>query len=326
MLHRPRRNRKSTAIRNLVQEHHIQPSQLILPLFLLEGKNRKEEISSLPGTFRMSIDHILKLIEECIKYGVTVFDIFPVVPEEYKDHLATYSYQDNNFYLEGIRQIKERFPEVALMSDVAMDPYSSDGHDGIYENGKILNDPTLEVLGKMALAQAKAGIDIIGPSDMMDGRVQYIREILDTHHFEEVSIMSYSAKYASAFYGPFRDALASAPKFGDKKTYQLNPANIKEALLETQLDEQEGADFLMVKPALAYLDVIHQVAQNTFLPITAYHVSGECAMLIAAAERGWLDRPKAIHEVLTSIRRAGATGIITYFALEYAKWLVSNKA
>jgi porphobilinogen synthase len=324
MLHRPRRNRKSAPIRNLIEETHLRASQLILPLFLLEGKNRKEEIMSLPGTFRMSLDNILKTIEECLQYGVYIFDIFPVVPEHYKDHLATYSYQENNFYLESIYQIKKEFPQAILMSDVAMDPYSSDGHDGIYEDGKIINDSTLEILGKMAVAQAQAGIDIVGPSDMMDGRVQHIREQLDIHHFEDTSIMAYSAKYASSFYGPFRDALASAPKFGDKKTYQLNPTNTKEALLEAQLDEQEGADFVMIKPALTYLDIIHQVAERTYLPVTAYHVSGECAMLIAAAEKGWVDRTKAIHEVLTSISRAGATGIITYFALEYSKWLKQN--
>jgi porphobilinogen synthase len=221
--------------------------------------------------------------------------------------------------LDAIRQIKERFPESVVMSDVAMDPYSSDGHDGYVEDGKILNDETLPILARMTIAQAQAGVDIIGPSDMMDGRVGVLRQALDEEGFTEVSIMSYSAKYASAFYGPFRDALNSAPKLGDKKTYQMNPANKREALLEAQLDFEEGADMLMVKPALCYLDVIHLLRENFSIPITAYNVSGECAMVYAAAKNGWLDYDRAVFEMLLSIKRAGADGILTYFAKDFAK-------
>jgi porphobilinogen synthase len=234
--------------------------------------------------------------------------------------MASYSYAEDNFYLHAIRRIKETFPELMLMSDVALDPYSSDGHDGYVENGKILNDETLPILAKMALAQAQAGIDIIGPSDMMDGRVGVIREMLDSNGFTDVSIMSYTAKYASAFYGPFRDALNSAPKSGDKKTYQMNPANKREALLEGQLDFEEGADMLMVKPALCYLDIIHVLRENFSIPITAYNVSGECAMVYAAAKNGWLDYERAVSEMLLSIKRAGADGILTYFAKDFANF------
>jgi len=234
--------------------------------------------------------------------------------------VASYSYADDNFYLNAIRTLKDKFPEIVLMSDVAMDPYSSDGHDGLVQDGKILNDETLPILNKMALAQAQAGIDIIGPSDMMDGRVESIRETLDINGYTDVSIMSYTAKYASAFYGPFRDALNSAPKSGDKKTYQMNPANKKEALLEAELDFLEGADMLMVKPALCYLDIIHVLKENFNIPITAYNVSGECAMIYAAAEKGWLNYDLAVAEILLSIRRAGADGILTYFAKDFAKF------
>jgi porphobilinogen synthase len=315
---RPRRNRKSAAIRQMVQETQLHPSDFIYPLFLLEGKSQKTEVSSMPGIYRLSQDLMLKEIEQCMKLGVQTFDIFPVVNESYKDKTATQSYNPQFFYLKTLRAIKQEFPEACIMTDVAMDPYSSDGHDGLVHNGKILNDETLEILGKMALAQAETGIDIIGPSDMMDGRVGYLREVLDAHGFTEVSIMSYTAKYASAFYGPFRDALDSAPKFGDKKTYQMNPANRREALVEAELDTMEGADFLMVKPALAYLDVIRLLRDHSDLPIAAYNVSGEYAMIAAAAERGWLDRSRAVEECLMSIKRAGADIILTYFAKEYA--------
>ncbi|TNE77206.1 MAG: porphobilinogen synthase, partial [Bacteroidetes bacterium] len=245
---------------------------------------------------------------------------FPAVDDSLKDAVGSYSYASDNFYLRVARKIKEQFPQVVLMSDVALDPYSSDGHDGIVRNGKILNDETLPVLAKMAVAQAEAGFDIIGPSDMMDGRVGVIREALDMHDFEEVSIMSYCAKYASAFYGPFREALDSAPKSGDKKTYQMDPANKFEALIEAELDTVEGADMLMVKPALAYLDVIHLLKESSELPITAYNVSGEYAMIHAAARNGWLDYNAAMNECLLSIKRAGADGILTYFAKDFARF------
>ena len=318
---RPRRNRKSTAIRNLVEETNLGPQHLIYPIFLKDGKNIKEEVSSLPNNYRWSLDRLLPEIDECMNLGVQTFDIFPCVDEVLKDKIASYSYAEDNFYLEAIRQIKARFPESVLISDVAMDPYSSDGHDGYVENGKIINDTTLPILAKMSLAQAQAGIDIIGPSDMMDGRVGVIREALDQNGYTDVSIMSYTAKYASAFYGPFRDALNSAPKSGDKKTYQMNPANKREALLEAQLDFEEGADMLMVKPALCYLDVIHMLRENFPIPITAYNVSGECAMVYAAAKSGYLNYDLAVYEILLSIRRAGADGILTYFAKDFAQMI-----
>jgi len=320
MNRRPRRNRKSAAIRAMVEETHLGAQHLIYPIFLKDGANIKEEVSSLPNNYRWSLDRLLPEIDECLQLGIKTFDIFPAVDEQLKDTIASYSYASDNFYLNAIRAIKERFPEAVLMSDVAMDPYSSDGHDGLVKNGEIENDATLPILNRMAVAQAQAGIDIIGPSDMMDGRVGSIRNALDQEGYSNVSIMSYTAKYASAFYGPFRDALNSAPKSGDKKTYQMNPANKREALIEAELDIHEGADYLMVKPALCYLDVIHLLKENTNLPITAYNVSGECAMLIAAAEKGWLNLEMAATEMLLSIRRAGADGILTYFAKDFAQW------
>lgn len=316
---RPRRNRKSAAIRAMVEETQLGPQHLIYPIFLKDGKNIREEVSSLPGNFRWSMDQLLPEFEKWMNLGVKTFDLFPAVDEHLKDQLGSYSYADENFYLHAIRTLKERFPEAVLMSDVALDPYSSDGHDGIVIDGKIVNDPTLEILGKMSVAQAQAGIDIIGPSDMMDGRVGFIRDELDSAGFQDVSIMSYTAKYASAFYGPFRDALNSAPKSGDKKTYQMNPANKREALIEAELDVAEGADFIMVKPALCYLDIIHLLKENFATPVTAYNVSGECAMVYAAAKNGWLDYDRTIMEMLLSIRRAGADGILTYFAPDAAR-------
>ena len=323
MLQRPRRNRKSEVIREMVKETYLSASNLILPLIITEGDNKKVEVASMPGVYRLSIDNLLREVESCLNLGLKSFDLFPNIDESLKDKYATISYREECLYLRAIRAIKNRFPEACVVTDVAMDPYSSDGHDGIVENGEILNDETLEVLGKMALAHAQCGADIIAPSDMMDGRVGYIRRILDDNGFTNVSIMSYCAKYASAFYGPFRDALDSAPKFGDKKTYQMNPANQREALIEANLDEQEGADFLMVKPALSYLDVIKLLKDHSELPIAAYNVSGEYAMVKAAAQNGWLDERRTITEILTSIRRAGASAILTYHAKEVLenKWI-----
>jgi porphobilinogen synthase len=315
---RPRRNRKHAAIRDMVQENFLSVEHLIYPMFLTDGTGVKEEISSLSRNYRWSLDLMLKEIESSLALGLNKFVLFPAVSDELKDKTATYSYASENFYLHAIRTIKERFPEVILMSDVAMDPYSSDGHDGLVQDGKILNDETLPILAKMSIAQAQAGIDIIGPSDMMDGRVGYIREALDLEGYTDTSIMAYSAKYASAFYGPFRDALNSAPKSGDKKTYQMNPANKREALLEASLDMEEGADFIMVKPALSYLDVIHLLKEHSTVPITAYNVSGECAMVYAAAEKGWINYEAIVSEILMSMRRAGADGILTYFAKDFA--------
>ena len=323
MLQRPRRNRKSEVIRQMVQETHISAANLIFPLFIIDGNNQKTEVSSMPGIYRYSIDNLLREVESCMKLGLKSFDLFPNIDEALKDKYATESYRDESLYLRAIRDVKNNFPEACVVTDVAMDPYSSDGHDGIVENGEILNDETLEVLGKMALAHAQQGADIIAPSDMMDGRVGYIRQVLDDNGFTNVSIMSYTAKYASAFYGPFRDALNSAPTFGDKKTYQMNPANQREALIEADLDEAEGADFLMVKPALPYLDIIKLLKDNTELPIAAYNVSGEYAMIKAAIQKGWLNDQRAITEVLMSIRRAGASAILTYHAKEVLenKWI-----
>ena len=323
---RPRRNRQSAVIRDMVQETRLHVSDFIFPLFVTEGENIRSEVSSMPGIYRFSPDVLLPEIADCVALGIRTFDLFPQLPESKKDKLATESLNPDGLYLKTIRAIKTQFPDVCLMTDVAMDPYSIDGHDGIVgsgtASGRILNDETLVVLGDMAVAQARAGADMVGPSDMMDGRVGYIRQALDAEGFTDVAIMAYTAKYASAFYGPFRDALDSAPKFGDKKTYQMNPANSREALIEADLDQAEGADFLMVKPALAYLDVIKLLHDNYDLPIAAYNVSGEYAMIKAAAQNGWLDGERAMMESLLAIKRAGASVILTYFAKEAAKVLV----
>lgn len=319
MLKRPRRNRRTQAIRNLVAETILLPEQLVFPIFLLEGDAAPIEVKSMPGIFRKNLQDTLEEIEECLKLQLMSFIIFPVVEESKKDPRASYALQKDNFYLKALKKIKQTFPEACVMTDVAMDPYSSDGHDGLVQNDKVLNDETLKILSEMALLQAETGVDYIGPSDMMDGRVQAIRNTLDAQGFYETGIISYTAKYASAFYGPFRDALDSAPKKGDKKTYQMNPANHHEALLELALDEQEGADILMVKPALAYLDIIHLFRQYSHLPVAAYNVSGEYSMLKAAAFQGWIDYSKARDEMLLAIRRAGADIILTYFAKEWAQ-------
>ena len=323
MLIRPRRNRKSAVIRDMVQETRLTAANLIFPLFIIEGNNMKTEVSSMPGIYRYTIDHLLREVEHCMELGLRAFDLFPNIDESLKDKYASEGTRDGNLYLRAIAEVKRHFPEACVVTDVAMDPYSSDGHDGIVENGEILNDETLVVLGEMALAHAQAGADIVAPSDMMDGRIGYIRNVLDEKGFTNVSLMSYTAKYASAFYGPFRDALNSAPKAGDKKTYQMDPANQREALIEAELDTQEGADFLMVKPALAYLDVVKLLHDDFDLPIAAYNVSGEYAMVKASARNGWLDERRATMEVLTGIRRAGATAILTYHAKELLekKWL-----
>lgn len=324
LIHRPRRNRKSEAIRSMVAENSLSVNDFIYPMFVTGGTGKKEEIKSMPGISRFSLDTLLVELEDVVALGIKCICLFPNYPESKKDKYATESHQEGTLYLESLSAIKAKFPELAIMTDVAMDPYSSDGHDGIVEEGKILNDETVEVLCKMAVAQAKAGADIIGPSDMMDGRIEAIRTALDAEGFEDVSIMAYTAKYASAFYGPFRDALESAPKFGDKKTYQMNPANAKEALLEAELDINEGADMIMVKPAFSYLDVIKLLNDNFNIPITAYNVSGEYAMIKAAANNGWINGEKAMMEMLLSMKRAGASVILTYFAKEAAAVLNKN--
>lgn len=319
MIQRPRRNRKTPTIRAMVKETTLSLNNLIQPLFLVDGNQIKETISSLPVAKRFSLDMMLVEIQECINLGIVNFILFPSIPEAKKDKIASYSYSEDNFYLQAANTIKAQFGDaIILISDVAMDPYNIDGHDGYVEDGKILNDVTLPILNKMAIAQAEAGFDILGPSDMMDGRIGSIRERLDTHGFSDTSIMSYTAKYCSALYGPFRDALDSAPKAGDKKTYQMDPANKREALFEAQLDDIEGADFLMVKPALHYLDIIHVLKEKFTKPIAAYHVSGECAMLCAAVQNGWLNYQHVMPETLMCLRRAGVDALITYFAKEYA--------
>ena len=319
MLRRPRRNRQSAAVRAMVEETTLSINDFIYPMFVMEGNNLTSEVKSMPNIFRYSLDKLLEEISIVEDLGIRSIALFPLLSEDKKDKFASESHRQGSLYLESINQIKNKFPAIVLMTDVAMDPYSSDGHDGyVDEKGNILNDETLQILGNMALAQARAGADIIGPSDMMDGRIGYLREMLDDEGFINTSIMAYTAKYASAFYGPFRDALDSAPKFGDKKTYQMNPANTREALIEAELDYAEGADFLMVKPALAYLDIIKTLNDNFNIPIAAYNVSGEYAMVKAAAQNGWLDGTRTMVESLTSIKRAGAKVILTYFAKEYA--------
>ncbi len=318
MIQRPRRNRQDAVMRSMVEENRLSVKDLMFPLFVMEGKGQEVPIHSMPGISRFTLDLLLKEIESCISLGIKSFALFPQIPENKKDSVASESVKQGNIYLESIYQIHQRFPEIVLLTDVAMDPYSSDGHDGVVKNGQIINDETLPILADMAVAQAQAGSKLIGPSDMMDGRVGVIREALDDAGFSNTGIMAYTAKYASAFYGPFRDALESAPKFGDKKTYQMNPANKREALREAFLDMEEGADFLMVKPALAYLDIISLLKDNSDLPIAAYNVSGEYAMVKAAAQNGWIDGEKAMLESLLAMKRAGAQVILTYFAKEFA--------
>ena len=319
MLIRPRRNRKTSSIRKLVRENKVTADDLIMPLFLVEGIGIEEQIPSLPVAYRRSLDTMLVEIASCIELGIHAFILFPKVSSNKKDKIGSYGYNPENFYLKAATSIKEHFPYITLISDVALDPYNSDGHDGIVDNGIVANDKTVKALAKMAVVQAEAGFDIIGPSDMMDGRIEAIRDAMDEAGFQDTSIMSYSAKYASGFYGPFRDALGSDPVLDDnipkdKKTYQMDPANSLEALMEAELDTMEGADFLMVKPAIHYLDVISHLKSESTLPIVAYHVSGECAMLLAASEKRWLDYNTVMPEALLSIKRAGADVIITYFA------------
>jgi porphobilinogen synthase len=285
----------------------------------MEGTQQKIEVPSMPGCYRYSLDELLKEIEDAQAVGIGAIALFPLIPDTQKDPEATESLNPEGLIPKTVRAIKQEFPDIVVITDVALDPYSSLGHDGLVnEQGCILNDPTVEVLAKMALIQAEAGADWVAPSDMMDGRVGAIRKALDASGYWDVSILAYSAKYASAYYGPFRDALESAPRFGDKKTYQMDPANALEALKEVDLDIAEGADIVMIKPALAYLDIIHRIRAATHLPIAAYNVSGEYAMIKAAAQRGWIDEKAVMLETLTSMKRAGADLILTYFAKEAA--------
>lgn len=320
MLIRPRRNRANEVIRSLVRETHLSSSHLIAPLFVIDGKNQKIPVASMPGQNRLSIDLLITEAKELYDLGIRTVALFPAIAESLKTPNSLEAYNPDGLNARSISELKNALPEMMIMGDVALDPYSSEGHDGLVDakTGEILNDETLELLARQALCEARAGVDIIGPSDMMDGRVSYLRRALDGEGFSNKLIMSYSAKYASAYYGPFRDALSSAPKKGDKKTYQMDYANSNEALREAALDEAEGADILMVKPGLPYLDIIYRLKENFNLPIAAYNVSGEYAMVKAAVERGWLDNDKVIVETLTSFRRAGADIILTYFAKEAA--------
>lgn len=322
LLKRPRRLRRTETLRSMVRETILTVDDLIYPVFVMEGEGEKVEISSMPGCYRFSLDLLLKEIAEVSQLGINAVAIFPVIPEKDKDETGSESYNQQGLVQETVKAIKKLVPEIIVITDVALDPFTTHGHDGLVdENGIILNDPTIEVLVKMALSQAEAGTDFVAPSDMMDGRIGAIRQALDAEGYINVGILAYSAKYASAYYGPFRDALDSAPKFGDKKTYQMDLANAKEALKEVKLDIAEGADIIMVKPALAYLDIICQVKLATNLPVAAYNVSGEYAMIKAAAQKGWVDEKKVILETLTSMKRAGADLILTYFAKEVALML-----
>ncbi|HEY4831915.1 MAG TPA: porphobilinogen synthase [Waddliaceae bacterium] len=325
IIRRPRRNRKSAAIRALSQETRLHPSNLVSPIFVIDGVDRREEIKSMPGVSRLSLDLLIKEARELYDLGVRAIDLFIYISPEKKDRYGTEASRPGNLLQQAIKAVKMEVPEICVMVDIALDPYTDHGHDGLVdEDGNIVNDPTIKALGKMSLIAAEAGADVVAPSDMMDGRIGYIRRVLDQEGFTQVSILSYAAKYASALYGPFRDALNSAPKFGDKKSYQMNPANIREALLECNLDEWEGADMLLIKPALPYLDVIAKVRDQTELPIAAYHVSGEYAMVMAAAQNGWIDGNKAMLESLLCIKRAGANFILTYAAKSVAQMLKSN--
>ena len=321
MLERPRRNRVNAGVRNLIRETHLSAHDLVLPMFVQEGEGLEIPISSMPGTSRLSIDRLIRVATRAHDLGVPGVALFPALTDDLKDPRGKESTNPDGLLQRSIKALKEALPELLVITDVALDPYSSDGHDGVVIDGRIDNDETLPILAAMAVAQARAGADVVAPSDMMDGRVGVVREALDEAGFSQVGICSYCVKYASAFYGPFREALDSAPRGGDKKTYQMDPANVREALREVQLDEQEGADYLMVKPGLPYLDVIRVVRDNTTLPVAAYHVSGEYAMLKAAAEKGWLDFDQCLLESLTSMKRAGADFIFTYAALEAAALL-----
>jgi porphobilinogen synthase len=320
LLRRPRRNRLSPAIRGLVQESSLHPRHLVSPLFVVEGTNQKVPIDSMPDIYRYSLDLLVKEATELYQMGICAVDLFCYIPDEKKDVSGAEAIRSGNLIQQAVRLLKIEIPDLCIMVDIALDPFTTHGHDGILrDDGMVDNDLTLPVLAQMSVLAAEAGADIVAPSDMMDGRIAYIRKALDGAGFTNVGILSYAAKYASSLYGPFREALNSSPKKGDKKGYQMNPANAREALLECYLDELEGADMLLIKPALPYLDVIAKVRQATNLPVGAYHVSGEYSMVMAAAQRGWLDAEKVFYESLLSIRRAGADFILTYAAKQVVR-------
>ena len=316
---RNRRLRKSPAIRDLVRENELTTNDLMLPIFIAEGSQIKELIPSMPGCYRLSLDLLLEELKSVSDLGIKALLLFVKVDDALKDNKGTAAIAPDGLMQRAVKTIKDAFPDLLIMTDVALDPYSSYGHDGIVEAGNILNDPTVEVLSQMALSHAQAGADFVAPSDMMDGRILKIRSVLEEAGFVNTGIMSYSAKYASGFYGPFRDALDSAPGFGDKKTYQMDTANRLEAVTEVLADIEEGADIVMVKPGLAYLDIIREIRENVQVPVAAYQVSGEYAMLKAAAEKGWLDHDTVMMEQLLAFKRAGANFIATYHAKEAAE-------
>ena len=318
---RNRRLRQSPAIRQLVSESQLTVNDMMLPLFVTEGTQVKEPISAMPGCYRLSLDLLQEEVKSVSDMGIKALLLFVMVDDALKDNKGTEALNPEGLMQRAVRTVKTTTPEMVVMTDVALDPYSSYGHDGIVEKGKILNDPTVEVLAQMALSHVQAGADFVAPSDMMDGRIQKIRTVLESAGLTDTGITSYSAKYASAFYGPFREALDSAPGFGDKKTYQMDPANRLEALTETLRDIEEGADMVMVKPGLAYLDIIRDIRENVEVPIAAYQVSGEYAMLKAAADKGWLDHDAVMMEQLLAFKRAGANLIATYHAKEAAQLL-----
>lgn len=322
--HRPRRNRRTAAIRDLVRETEVRASNLIYPMFVIEGKGKSEPIGSMPGISRLSLDLLVEEAREAHELGVPAAALFAAVDDSLKDEIATESTNPHGLMQRAIRMLKEEVPGMAVITDVAMDPFSSEGHDGYVKDGEILNDPTLEILSRMAVSQAEAGADLVAPSDMMDGRVGAIRAALDEAGYEETGILAYSAKYASSFYGPFREALDSAPRHGDKKTYQMDYANSREAVREVLLDIEEGADMVMVKPGMPYLDVIARVREVSTVPVAAYQVSGEYAMIEAVAANGWMDGEALMVETLTAIKRAGADMILTYFAKRMAARLAKG--
>ncbi len=316
---RHRRLRSSDNIRAMLRETYLRAEDFIYPIFVVEGENKKNEVTSMPGVFHLSLDLLNKEIEEIVSLGIKSIILFGV--PDHKDEVGTQAYHDNGIVQRATRQVKEVFPDLVVVADTCLCQYTDHGHCGIVENGQVLNDPTLDLLARTAISQAKAGADIIAPSNMMDGFVAAIRHGLDEAGFEHIPIMSYAVKYASAFYGPFRDAAHSSPQFGDRKTYQMDPANRDEALREAQSDLEEGADFLIVKPALAYLDIIRDVKNQFNVPVVAYNVSGEYSMIKAAAQNGWVDEKAIVMEMLVGMKRAGVDLMITYFAKDVARWL-----
>ena len=316
--------RTSPAMRAMVAEHNVKPADFIAPVFVMEGENERVEIPSMPDYYRYTLDLLLDEVGELKDVGIRSVVIFAKVPEEKKDNRGTEALNPDGLMQRAVRAIKEEHPEMLVMTDIALDPYSSYGHDGVVKDGEVLNDESVEILAEMAVSHAEAGADVVAPSDMMDGRIAAMREALDEADFKHTGIMAYSAKYASGYYGPFRDALDSAPGFGDKKTYQMDPANVEEAIREARLDEQEGADIVMVKPGLPYMDVIRAVSEHVSVPVSVYNVSGEYAMIKAAAANGWLDEEEAMMEALIGFKRAGADLIATYFAKAASRILNSR--